>query len=69
MATCSLCPPGSRDIAGREMDEHRRTVHSESVHSQSGEDGTLQVGGSTIVRDASDDTAAEVDGEDGEWHH
>ncbi len=74
MATCSLCPPGSPDIAGREMDEHRRTVHSESVrsgsgHSGSGEDGTLRVGGSTIVRDASDDTAADVDGEDGEWRH
>lgn len=64
MATCSLCPPDSRDIPGSEMNEHRRTVHPES-----GEDRTLQLGGSTIVRDASDDTAADVESEDGEWHH
>jgi hypothetical protein len=64
MPTCSLCPPGSRDIPGREMDEHRLTVHPES-----GADRTLQVGGSTIVRDASDDTAADVGDEDGEWRH
>lgn len=61
MATCSLCPPDSRDIPGHEMEEHRRTTHPE--------DRTLQVGGSTIVRDAADDTEADVAGEDGEWHH
>jgi hypothetical protein len=61
MATCSLCPPGSPDIPDREFDEHRRVVHPES-----GEDRTLHVGDSHIVRDASDEPAQE-DGD--EWHH
>lgn len=42
MATCNLCPQGSRDVPDEEMAEHLRTSHPEA-----GSDG------STIVQDAS----------------
>ena len=46
MATCNLCPPGSRDIPDDEMAEHLRTVHPE-VDS----DGTAKSDNSRIVPD------------------
>jgi len=63
MATCNLCPPDSRDVPDEEMDDHRRVAHPES-----GEDGTLQVGGSTIVRDLSTGPIPDGGSEAGEWH-
>jgi hypothetical protein len=48
MATCNLCPPGSRDIPDDRMAEHLRSTHPDVDT-----DGTRRTDGSTIVSDAS----------------
>jgi hypothetical protein len=35
MATCNLCPPGSRDVPDDEMEEHLRTSHPEVAEENS----------------------------------
>ncbi|HEY0000266.1 MAG TPA: hypothetical protein VGB74_07415 [Actinoplanes sp.] len=54
MATCNLCPPGSRDVPDDEMAEHLRAAHP-----QVAEDGTLRSDDSTIVQDAAPGPATE----------
>jgi hypothetical protein len=46
VATCNLCPPGSRDIPDAEMERHLRTVHPEVDA-----DGTAKDDHSRIVPD------------------
>ncbi|MGK5680092.1 hypothetical protein [Actinoplanes sp. URMC 104] len=63
MATCNLCPPGSRDVPDAEMDGHLRMAHPEV-----GGEGTYETGGDTIVQDASLEPVAEREPGTGEWH-
>jgi hypothetical protein len=44
MATCNLCPPGSREVPDEGMSEHLHTVHPEVA-----EDGTRESDRSRIV--------------------
>jgi hypothetical protein len=62
MTTCDRCPPDSPDIPENELAAHRRTAHPDAD-----EDSTLEVGGSTIVRDAAADPGPDGPGEDGAW--
>jgi hypothetical protein len=48
MATCNLCPPGSRDVPDDEMAGHLREAHPDVDA-----DGTAKSDESTIVSDAS----------------
>jgi hypothetical protein len=48
MATCNLCPPGSRDIPDDRMADHLRSAHPDVDT-----DGTRRSDGSTISGDAS----------------
>lgn len=62
MATCNLCPPGSRDVPDGEMAGHLRATHPE-VDS----DGTGKGDGSTIVGDVSLAPAGDAPESEGEW--
>jgi hypothetical protein len=62
MATCNLCPPGSRDIPDEEMAEHLR-----SAHPGVDRDGTHREDGSTIIHDYSLEPAAGSDPGSNEW--
>jgi len=48
MATCNLCPPGSRDVPDGAMAEHLRSVHPEVDA-----DGSSTTDDSTIIHDSS----------------
>ncbi|MFD0525236.1 hypothetical protein [Paractinoplanes durhamensis] len=47
MATCNLCPPGSRDVPDDEMAAHLRTTHPDVDA-----DGTQKSDDSRIIHDA-----------------
>ena len=54
MAICNLCPPGRREHPDAAMADHLRTAHPEVD-----EDGTRKADDSTIVTDASLESAPE----------
>ncbi|WP_433306032.1 hypothetical protein ACQP2F_19690 [Actinoplanes sp. CA-030573] len=63
MATCNLCPPGSRDVLDTEMEEHLSTVHPEVEP-----DGTDRSDDSSIVRDSSLAPGPAAEPGASEWH-
>lgn len=63
MATCNLCPPGSRDVPDAEMEEHLLAAHPEV-----GSDGTDRGDDSRIVRDSSLAPGPAEEPGAGEWH-
>ena len=52
MATCNLCPPGSRDVPYEQMAQQLRDAHPEGDA-----DGTRKGDDSTIVQDVNPETA------------
>jgi hypothetical protein len=62
MATCNLCPPGSREVPDEEMAAHLHTTHPEVDT-----DGTHRTDDSTILRDASLEPTPETPSGTGEW--
>ena len=63
MATCNLCPPGSREVPDEEMTGHLHTAHPGVA-----DDGTRQSDDSTIVPGTPLGPGPDARTEPGEWH-